>query len=195
MKHRGLAITGKPGVGKSTVFNRIVDQLKELECKVGGISAPEVRISGKRVGFLIVDLNTNARGWLAKVSYQSPYKLGRYGIIVNDVKRIGINAIVNAIKSSDIIGIDEIGPMELKVPEMRNAIINALRINKTKLLVFHRELPRRDPEVYSLISNLKIIEVTFNNRKEILMKTLEYARWLSIEAGCNRRRESTNINY
>ncbi len=194
MSFKGLALTGKPGVGKSTIFNAIISNLRNYKCKVGGFSAPEVRVSGRRVGFLIVDLETERSGWLARAGYHSSIKIGRYGVIVDDVIKIGVPALKRALAYSHIIAIDEIGPMELNVEDLRNAIIEALSSDKIKLLVFHRLLPKRDPEVHMLLRNLKIIEITFENREEILKKVNEYSRWLASEAGCNQRGKNVTLD-
>jgi nucleoside-triphosphatase len=194
MRLKGLAITGRPGVGKSTLFNEIVSELSKLGCRVGGISAPEVRASGRRLGFLIVDLESGEKGWLAKINYNSPIRVGRYGIVLNDVLRIGVNALKRALDYSDIIGIDEIGPMELKVPELRKAIVEALLSDKVKVVVFHRELYKRDPKVFSLVKELERIELTLSNRDLFRRKAPEYARWLANEASCNKGGEGVNMD-
>ena len=46
-----IFITGVPGVGKTTVVQKVIAILKEKELKVGGISCPEIRVNNIRVGF------------------------------------------------------------------------------------------------------------------------------------------------
>ena len=48
-----IAITGRPGVGKSTVIAKV---LEELDANVSGIQCSEIRHGGKRV-----DLNYSCR--------------------------------------------------------------------------------------------------------------------------------------
>ncbi len=48
-------MTGVPGVGKSTLVERVIDRIVG---RAGGISAREVRIGGRRIGFEICDLLT-----------------------------------------------------------------------------------------------------------------------------------------
>jgi len=49
-----IFITGKPGVGKTSLVMEII---KELKLDAGGIIAPEIR-NKEREGFKIVDLST-----------------------------------------------------------------------------------------------------------------------------------------
>jgi len=50
-----IAITGRPGVGKSTVIAKVVEK---LDANVSGIQCGEIRNEEKRVGFKIQDLAT-----------------------------------------------------------------------------------------------------------------------------------------
>ncbi len=161
--------TGRPGVGKSTIVRRVKELIEDMGCRVGGIIAPEVRGSdGKRIGFKIVDIMSGEEGWLAKVGYPGP-RLGKYGIVTSDVLRIGVGALEKAKGDADVIVIDEIGPMELLVPQLRSTIIAVLKLNKPTIGVIHRRLRSRDPYIYRIIEqSSQIIEVTLENRERLL---------------------------
>jgi len=175
---RGFFLTGPPGVGKSTIVNRIVEEAERLGCRPGGIRAPEVRRGGRRVGFLIVDVATGRQGWLARRGAPGP-RVGSYGVIVDDVLRVGVSALEWAIANADLIVVDEIGPMELVVPELRQAIKRALTAGKPVVGVVHRALARRDPELYRLARRLgPIVWVTLENRDRLLREAGSVAKRL-----------------
>lgn len=187
MVHSGFYLTGLPGVGKSTIFMRVVEELRRLGCSIGGIYAPEVRVGGTRVGFMVVDLDSGVKGWLAKVGASGGPRVGKYVVVVDDVLRVAVPALERALVEKEVIAIDEIGPMELAVSQLRRAIIKCIESGKLYLAVVHRGLRDRDPEIYRLISERgPIVEVTVENRGRLLALAGEAARRIAYEAGCGR---------
>ncbi|WFO76107.1 nucleoside-triphosphatase [Desulfurococcaceae archaeon MEX13E-LK6-19] len=157
-----LVITGRPGIGKTTLFNKIINTLRENGFKIGGIIAPEVRSRGVRVGFRIVDLYSGVEGWLAKKNYISPIRIGRYGLVVDEALSVWRKAI-EGIKVADVIGIDEVGPMELKLPGFKKDLIEfVLKSTKPFVLVVHYRL--NDPDILGLLEKTKRIVVELSNR-------------------------------
>jgi len=158
-----IFITGRPGIGKSTVCMKVMELLKQLNFKIGGVICPEVRVKGRRVGFKIIDLLNSREGWLAHIDFKTGIRIGKYQVNLNDLNEIGVNAILNAIKEADVIVIDEIGPMELKSLSFKEAVYESFKSGKPVIAVLHWRLGR------SFIRNLrnlnfKIYEVTFSNR-------------------------------
>lgn len=181
----GYFLTGSPGVGKSTIFKAIVGELSRLGCRVGGIAAPEVRERGRRVGFKLVDLMTGEEAWLAQAGHPSPVRVGRYGVLVGEAERLGAGALGRAVREAHVIGIDEIGPMELLAPGLREAIRLALLSGKPVVGVVHRRLRQRDPELYRLVVKAgPVVEVTLENRDMLLARAPEVASSVAARAGC-----------
>ncbi len=113
-----IAITGNPGVGKSTVCRNV---LERLTCTYGGMVSADIRVKGEeRVGFEIKDIATGKLGILAHRQGTGP-RIGSYYVNLEDLNNIGVAAIRNALSSSELIVIDEIAPMEFKSPEFNEA--------------------------------------------------------------------------
>ncbi|XP_050709596.1 cancer-related nucleoside-triphosphatase homolog, partial [Eriocheir sinensis] len=53
-----VAVTGPPGVGKTTLIQKVVGRLQEAEVACSGFYTKEVRQGGKRVGFDVVTLSS-----------------------------------------------------------------------------------------------------------------------------------------
>ena len=164
---KNTLITGRPGIGKSSVLLKSVDILKDVGFKIGGMISHEIREQGLRKGFRIVDLNTGTKGLLAHMNQVSGPKIGKYRVNLVDLKNIGANSILEAIKKADIIVIDEIGPMELYSSEFRDAVKKAI-INKKPIIgtIHHRV---HDPLIKTIKTNddTEILEITLNNREKI----------------------------
>ena len=174
-------------MGKSTIASRIAEEARRLGCRVGGIHAPEVRRGGRRVGFQIVDVATGARGWLARRGPGEGPRIGSYHVIVEDVVNIGVEALRRAVEEADLILLDEIGPMELAVAKLRQAIVEALESGKPVVGVVHRRLRQRDPEIYRLVEELgPVIRVTLENRDRLLAEAGRIARSLCGNGGAER---------
>jgi len=158
-----IFITGRPGIGKTTVFMKIIDNLRNQGYIVGGIVCPEIRAQGKRLGFNMIDLLSNRKGILAYICSEEVVglRVGKYCINLEDTIEIGSSAIMNALKQADVVGIDEIGPMELKVPQLKSSIYMALRSNKPVLAVVHYRIIE---EIKDVVRESRIYEVGYGNR-------------------------------
>lgn len=174
---KNYVITGRPGIGKSTLFNNIIYALRKAGIVVGGIRSPEVRgANGHRIGFKIVDLMTGKEGWLAKKNYYSRIRVGRYGVVLGEASQIISEAFRKALREADVIGIDEIGPMELKIPIFREMLEQVLGSNKPKILVVHYRLHDQSilDKIYS-VKHEKYILTEYNRdslNKELPLKIL-----------------------
>ncbi|MEM2538511.1 MAG: NTPase, partial [Candidatus Methanomethylicia archaeon] len=133
-----IAITGRPGIGKSTVCLKVIDLLRNKGFKVGGVICPEIRECGVRVGFKVLDLISGKEGLLAHVKYSSPFTVGKYFVQLESFESVAIPALEDALNNADVIIFDEIGPMELKskkVLDLLSFISN--NVNKPLLIVVH----------------------------------------------------------
>ena len=136
-KKRLLFVTGDPGVGKSSVLLRVIQNLRAEGYSVGGMLSREVRSGGKRVGFEVLDVSDCRRGWLARVDQISGPRLGRYYVNLEDLDNIGVKAITNAVKELDVILVDEVGPMELYSDPFRKSVEMALKCKKLLIGSIH----------------------------------------------------------
>lgn len=157
---RRIAITGSPGVGKSTVLRNV---LKQLTCTYGGMVSADIRVKGERVGFEIRDIATGRQGILAHREGRGP-RLGKYHVNLEDLNNIGVSAIRNAL-GSRLVVIDEIGPMELKSLEFIKAVGEALDSDKSMLVVLHQKSSH--PIAERIRKEFEVYTVTQENRESI----------------------------
>lgn len=84
---KNVFVTGQPGVGKSTLIQRVLERLRQRNLSIGGFWTLESRNgSGERVGFDIIDVEGN-KGVLARAgnakkarrSFDLPPWLSRQG--------------------------------------------------------------------------------------------------------------------
>lgn len=164
---RAVFLTGRPGVGKTTVLLKAVELLKSLGARVGGMVSQEVREEGVRVGFELIDISTGQKGWLAHVRQREGPKLGKYRVNISDLDRIGVRAILKAVEEADIVVIDEVGPMELFSERFREAVKLALRSGKPIIGTIHWRA--RDPLLDEIRRSpfVKVITVRPANRDEL----------------------------
>jgi nucleoside-triphosphatase len=139
LEKRVLILTGTPGVGKTTVLANTVSVLKGRNVIIGGMFSREVREGSERIGFEIIDITSLSRGWLARVDQQSGPQVGKYHVNINDLESVGAKAISDATENSDLVAIDEIGPMELFSTKFRDAIVKALDSKKLVIAVVHQK--------------------------------------------------------
>jgi len=103
-----ILVTGLPGVGKTTLIRKVLAGLPPA-FPVTGFFTGELREGGHRVGFEIETLD-GRKGVLSHVRFQSPCRVGRYGVDIGGFERL-VLPILRA-GEPDLYVIDEIGKME-----------------------------------------------------------------------------------
>ncbi|MBT9166080.1 MAG: Nucleoside-triphosphatase THEP1 [Chloroflexi bacterium] len=165
-------LTGMPGTGKTTIIKEV---LSGSEKSAGGFYTEEIRTQGMRQGFQIVTLDGETTT-LAHIHIHSPYRVSKYGVDLSELERVGVPAIERAIRSHDIVVIDEIGKMELFSSAFRIAALEAIESGKlvlgTIMLKPHpwADKIKRHPAV-------ELILVDRSNRQEILRQLLQWIRF------------------
>lgn len=124
-------------MGKTTVLARAVSALRGQGVSVGGMFSREVREGSSRVGFEIVDVACAKVGWLAHVNQQGGPQVGKYHVNLGDLESVGVQAINTAVERSDVVVIDEIGPMELFSQKFKETAQKALESSKLVIAVVH----------------------------------------------------------
>ena len=105
-----ILISGRPGIGKSTVIQKIIESLGSE--RAGGFWSGEIRQAGRRVGFSINTLY-GLNGILAHVDFTTGPRVGKYRVNVSDIDNIAVPSMISAREAGKIIIIDEIASMEL----------------------------------------------------------------------------------
>ena len=105
-------VTGPPRSGKTTALERTVSRLRDRGYAVAGLSSPELRRDGERVGFELVGLESGRRETMAHVDRDDGPSVGKYRSNVSAVDRVSKTEFSNA-TDADCIVIDEIAPMQL----------------------------------------------------------------------------------
>lgn len=159
-------------MGKSTVVSKVVLRLKSAGVIVGGCIASERRLKGTRIGFDVRDLTNGTQGELASVTATLGPKVGRYRVNLKDIAAVGAKGLVDAASFSEVIIIDEVGPMELVSPEFRRAVKACMASGKPLLAVIHERLDD------DLLNDLRAItepplEVSLTNREDITDQLFE----------------------
>ena len=177
LKKVNILITGPPRSGKSTLIEKLIEELIQRGFNVGGIFTPEVREKSRRIGFKIIDLATGKWEWMAHVSISSHYRVSKYGVDLTAIENIGAKAILYAIDNTDLIIIDEIGKMELFSETFQEVVRKAFNSNKPVIGTiglklhhpFANEVKRRKDITIMFLTREKW-EETYNQIKDMIFQ-------------------------
>jgi len=165
---RAILISGRPGIGKTTVFNKVLNHLAG-RMVVHGFISREIRKGGERIGFELEDLLTGQKGWLARSDLSSGPKVGKYRVVLSDLERIGVAALETALASPsvELVAVDELAPMEFSSPKFKTVFEKTARSGMRLLCTVQL---RMLDEIRSLVEKsapVKVFLVNLGNRDTI----------------------------
>jgi nucleoside-triphosphatase len=122
-------LTGKPGTGKTSLIKQAV---AGLEGMAGGFYTEEIRSQGTRLGFKLVTLDGD-EAILAHIDFNKRFQVGKYGVDVESLNRVGVVALRQAAEQCGLVVVDEIGKMELFSPDFRATVLELIKNGKRVL--------------------------------------------------------------
>jgi nucleoside-triphosphatase len=161
-----IGITGMPSVGKTETLIKIIEKIEKSGYKIQGMITESLMEDDKRIGFYVKDWQTKERELFAHLDFDLKDKVGKYGVDLNVLEKIGVTAIEKAIYDEhvDIIIIDEIGKMEMLSEKFCETVIDALDSDKPILVTLHKK--SRTPLLQDIRrrDDIRILEVTAVNK-------------------------------
>ena len=121
MDKKNILFTGPPRCGKSTLIEKIVTNIDK---PATGFFTREIRESGNRVGFYINTLDHRI-GVLAHQGLHSRFRVGQYGVNIEDIDRIAVPSMTPD-RPGMLIVIDEIGKMECFSELFKKSLVSLL---------------------------------------------------------------------
>lgn len=160
-----LLITGRPGVGKTTLIRKLAGLLGR---RAAGFYTEEIRESGERVGFRLVTLDGRTAvfahvGWAGHATH----RVGRYGVDLDVLDRIGVQALRQGVKRRRVILVDEIGKMELASDAFRTAMEEAAS-GAAPMVAAITVAPHPWAEAFRRRPDVTLCEITPANRDQVL---------------------------
>jgi len=122
-------LTGRPGTGKTSLIKQVV---AESELKTGGFYTEEIRSQGSRTGFKLLTLD-GQEAILAHIDFNKRFQVGKYGVDIASLDKVGVPALRKAAAQCDLVIIDEIGKMELFSADFRRAVLDIIGGDKRVL--------------------------------------------------------------
>ena len=141
-KSHVLLLTGKPGIGKTTIIRSVADQLTTF----AGFYTQEIRINGERKGFELICFD-GRKYVLAHMDFNKQYQVSKYGVDKTILEKIAKEVLSLQLKST-IFLIDEIGKMECFSANFINAMRELLNSDNKVVAT----TSRIDTDLYHILS-------------------------------------------
>ena len=168
-----LLLTGHPGIGKTTIIREVIHTLGN---RAGGFYTEEIAGPGGRKGFRLVTLD-GREAILAHrdIRDRKAPRIGRYGVDVHALDRIGVASIQRAMAENKIVLVDEIGKMELFSRAFRDTILMAI-LGPTLVLGTIMLKPHPEADALKSLAQVTLWEVNHRTRSELPGKMLEWLK-------------------
>jgi len=160
---RNILLTGRPGIGKTTVVRRFVE-LHSAK-RFSGFYTDELREQGRRTGFRIITLD-GATGILAHQEAKSRFRVGKYGVNVEEFETLVLPRLDVRIANLDLFIIDEIGKMEC-FSELFIASVRSLLDSPTPVLATVAQKGAGFISEVRSRSDVTLIQITTQNREKL----------------------------
>ena len=162
-----ILITGKSGIGKTTLCQEIVNSLKE-KISYGGVLCP---------GDDAVDLMTNEkRLFLDKEGIKPSEHCKKF--INKEGMSFAINAVKNAIDKCNFIVIDEYGSLESRGEGLAEVTDSAIKSGKNTLIIVREQLKDHFLRKYSDF-NFEVFDIDMEEdlaKAKELVKTFQFQK-------------------
>jgi nucleoside-triphosphatase len=168
---RTLLLTGRPGVGKTTVIKAVAES---LGVQAGGFYTEEIRGPGGRKGFRLVTLD-GQEAVMAHVDLRGRGRprVSRYGVDVAAIERVGVAALRRAMQAGQIVVVDEIGKMELFCGPFKDVVLQAVGGPHTMLATVMAQ-PNPWVEGLRAMPNVALWTVTMKNRNGVAKRVMAW---------------------
>ncbi|MFN2108261.1 MAG: nucleoside-triphosphatase [Anaerolineae bacterium] len=166
-----LLLTGHPGIGKTTIIRNVIAQVGN---KAGGFYTEEIVGPGGRKGFRLITPD-GKETIMAHVDLRSPKTLtvGRYGVDVKALERVGIAALRRAMQEKKLVIVDEIGTMELYSRAFCDAVMLAI-LGPTPVLGTIMSHSHPESDVFKTLAQVTLWEVNRTTRDGLTGKVMAW---------------------
>ncbi len=171
---RVYLLTGRPGTGKTSLIKQAV---AETAVKGGGFYTEEIRNQGVRQGFRLVTLDGQST-ILAHIEIQSPYRVGKYGVDVAALDRVGVSALRQAVQQCELVVVDEIGKMELLSASFRETVLQIIDSGH-RLLCTIMLSPNPWADAIKRHPQIELVTVTRKNYQQVLARLQQWLKNLN----------------
>jgi nucleoside-triphosphatase len=153
-------ITGRPGVGKTTLTRNIAESIGFERC--AGFYTVEIRKGATRTGFEWRTFDGNS-GILANLESGQP-RVGKYHVVLDSFESMLED--LRSIAPDKVLLVDEVGKMECLSAKFRDLLLQWEKTNNFRIFtVAQRGTPFI--ESFKVSHSMQILELTFSNREQI----------------------------